>query len=197
MAILARIRHILFQEGFSHLSMDDLARQMGMSKSTLYMYFRTREDICEEILRGLLAHLRDEFEILNDEALPYFERLNRVLTGVGEILDSVSDRFWADLRYSSAPDHQYLIDETQNILLDHIKIFYKEGLETGALKEGLDLDILVTTDLLFCQALLQNGRGKMSGRSYREVLDGYFKIKTRGILAEEISENQEETLRRN
>ncbi|MCX7650703.1 MAG: TetR/AcrR family transcriptional regulator [Flavobacteriales bacterium] len=196
MAILARIRPILFQEGFSHLSMDDLARQMGMSKSTLYMYFRTREDIWEEILRGLLAHLRDEFEILNDEALPYLERLNRVLAGVGEMLDRVSDRFWADLSYS-APDHQYLIHETQNILLDHIKIFYKEGLETGVLKEGLDLDILVTTDLLFCQALLQNGRGKMSGRSYREVLDGYFKIKTRGILAEEISENQEETLRRN
>jgi AcrR family transcriptional regulator len=66
--ILAACRELARVKGFYNMSMDELARQTGVSKRTIYRYFRSKEEIIEACLDTFMAHMTLEFEkILQQE----------------------------------------------------------------------------------------------------------------------------------
>ena len=56
--IVATAARIFFLSGFSRVLMDDLARELGMSKKTLYSHFASKE----ELLRAVLVQRTREVE---------------------------------------------------------------------------------------------------------------------------------------
>ena len=50
--IVAVAERVFLRSGFSRVLMDDLARELGMSKKTVYAHFASKEDL----LRAVLAH---------------------------------------------------------------------------------------------------------------------------------------------
>ena len=51
--ILARARGIFLRDGFAAASMDEISREGGVSKRTLYAYYPSKEDLFAEVLRTL------------------------------------------------------------------------------------------------------------------------------------------------
>jgi AcrR family transcriptional regulator len=41
--ILNKARELMFQTGVKHVTMDDLATQMGISKKTIYQYLKDKD----------------------------------------------------------------------------------------------------------------------------------------------------------
>jgi predicted DNA-binding transcriptional regulator AlpA len=41
--ILNKARELMFQTGVKHVTMDDLATQLGISKKTIYQYFKDKD----------------------------------------------------------------------------------------------------------------------------------------------------------
>ncbi|MBN8646248.1 MAG: helix-turn-helix transcriptional regulator, partial [Planctomycetes bacterium] len=56
--LLAAARAHFFAAGYSALTMDDLAAELGMSKKTLYVYFPGKDALIEAILREFVAEVR-------------------------------------------------------------------------------------------------------------------------------------------
>ena len=43
--IIVAARVVFLRRGFGHATMDDVAREVGVSKGALYLYFRTKSDL--------------------------------------------------------------------------------------------------------------------------------------------------------
>lgn len=56
--ILLACRDLALTKGFYNLNMDELARQAGVSKRTVYRYFRSKEEIIEATLDVFMEHMQ-------------------------------------------------------------------------------------------------------------------------------------------
>ena len=71
LAIVENTLDVVFKRGFAGIKMADLANRVGLSVSTLYVYYRNKEDLIVSIAIGLIERetQRSEQEITED--LPY------------------------------------------------------------------------------------------------------------------------------
>jgi AcrR family transcriptional regulator len=79
-AIIEAMRELMIDKGYAGTSMDDVAARLGISKATLYLHFKSKEELA---LRIIVRQIEDAEASLNalDPALPAIERLERELRG--------------------------------------------------------------------------------------------------------------------
>jgi len=54
--ILNKARELMFQTGVKHVTMDELANQLGISKKTIYQYFKDKDALVSSIVEFELAN---------------------------------------------------------------------------------------------------------------------------------------------
>ncbi len=65
-AILAAAREVFFAKGFMDATIDDIADRCSLAKGTIYLYFRSKEDLYTSIMAEGMERLRREFEVLKN-----------------------------------------------------------------------------------------------------------------------------------
>jgi AcrR family transcriptional regulator len=73
--ILDAATKVFVRLGFQHARMDDIVEESGLSKGTLYWYFKSKEDIINAILRRLFAGALESLESLLEAEGTVSERL--------------------------------------------------------------------------------------------------------------------------
>ncbi|MCR4396012.1 MAG: TetR/AcrR family transcriptional regulator, partial [Candidatus Saccharicenans sp.] len=97
--ILERSRELFFKYGYSRLSMDELAEDLGISKATVYRYFPDKE----ALLRAVMVETREQVlsqlqAIVRDDKLPVKARLTAYLEFISRFMSGLSRDFIKDLR---------------------------------------------------------------------------------------------------
>jgi AcrR family transcriptional regulator len=77
-SILKAARQVFFEKGLQAASMDEIAETAELSKGTLYLYFRSKEDLYVSLLEEGLAILRRMFEEVEARPLPADEALRQI-----------------------------------------------------------------------------------------------------------------------
>jgi TetR/AcrR family transcriptional regulator len=62
--ILAAAREVFFMKGFMDATVDDIAGKCGLAKGTIYLYFKSKEELYVSIMAEGMGRLRKEFEAL-------------------------------------------------------------------------------------------------------------------------------------
>jgi len=130
--------------------MDRLVRELHTSKSTIYKYFNSKE----ELVRALLININNEINsnlesIIDDHRLSFSEQLDQVTQFTGSILSRIGQEFLNDLRMYT-PD---LWDEYQDMRQDRLKNLYgkliENGVDNGILRNDIppEFMLLVYTKL--------------------------------------------------
>ena len=73
--ILDAATQVFVRQGFQHARMDDIVEESGLSKGTLYWYFKSKEDIINAILRRLFTGELENLESLLEAEGTASERL--------------------------------------------------------------------------------------------------------------------------
>jgi AcrR family transcriptional regulator len=69
-AILAAALDEFSAQGFAAARLDDVARRAGVAKGTIYLYFRDKEALFQELVRSLLTPVVGSVEALRDANIP-------------------------------------------------------------------------------------------------------------------------------
>ncbi|NBF41158.1 MAG: TetR family transcriptional regulator [Spirochaetes bacterium] len=91
-----------FTEGFSRITTEELSRELGISKKTLYREFGTKEEIVRAVVRRQLAEVEHELSgVFDDESRSFLERLGAQLRVASRIMSTLGTPFLKDLaRYT-------------------------------------------------------------------------------------------------
>ncbi len=73
-AILESAHELLVDQGYSDMSMDDLAARVGVSKATLYQHFPSKEDVAIHVIARAVSRAEARVRAL-DPRLPAITRL--------------------------------------------------------------------------------------------------------------------------
>jgi len=70
---------LFLEKGFQETSMESIAKAAGMGKSTLYDYFRTKDEILVSFMEDTIDHLNARAKQIAGQDLPAVERLHQFL----------------------------------------------------------------------------------------------------------------------
>jgi AcrR family transcriptional regulator len=78
-AILAAALDEFSSRGFEAARLDDVARRAGVAKGTIYLYFRDKESLFQELVRTMLTPLVGTIEALGQADLPLPALADRIV----------------------------------------------------------------------------------------------------------------------
>jgi AcrR family transcriptional regulator len=78
-AILAAALEEFASRGFEATRLDDVARRADVAKGTIYLYFRDKESLFQELIRATLMPLIDVIEAMGEADLPTSALGNRIV----------------------------------------------------------------------------------------------------------------------
>ncbi|HVN79090.1 MAG TPA: helix-turn-helix domain-containing protein, partial [Terriglobia bacterium] len=97
--ILEIARDKFFQLGFTRVTMDEIARDLGISKRTLYEHFTSKEELLREGLKQMTQEVERTIEgTLRDDTLDFVDKLIRVWTFMASRLSRIGPIFQSDLQ---------------------------------------------------------------------------------------------------
>lgn len=86
--IRAGARRLFLSQGFAGASTDAIAAEAGVSKQTLYVYYRSKEELLVDVLRAVVGEPAVRASGLPDTAPPSIDEFRSALSGLAhEVID--------------------------------------------------------------------------------------------------------------
>ena len=150
--ILDTAREHFFTLGFTKVTMDEMAHELGMSKKTLYQYFPGKKELLREALLGINLKINEGLEgIIHDNQIDFSEKLERALGFVASELPRFSPLFLRDIQRHAPDIWQELDRRRSQSLKKYLGVLIHEGIHKGVLRKDVDAEFLV---LLFSTLIL-------------------------------------------
>ncbi|MBL7999626.1 MAG: TetR/AcrR family transcriptional regulator [Candidatus Kapabacteria bacterium] len=120
---------LFFQFGFSRVSMDEIAQNLGMSKKTLYKHYESKSDILRGVFEHISNHARQAQGVMDYSNVESFViSINGFFSYMSTILSSMSQQFACDLM-KSEPEIWNTMNEWRN---QEIDAMFTELMQRGA-----------------------------------------------------------------
>lgn len=132
-------RALLFASGYSALTMDDLAHELGMSKKTLYLHFRSKDALIDAIIEEIGQAIRDRMDaILSNPKLDFTQKLCGLIEVVGSNLALASPGMLHDLQRFAPQLYQKIDDLRQRNVPYVFGRLIRAGLAEGKVRPDVD-----------------------------------------------------------
>jgi AcrR family transcriptional regulator len=133
-----QIMYVYFELGMNHgfdsVSMDQIAKEMSISKKTIYQYYRNKEAILEACIDYKFKEIdRKIHPILTDENKDALQKLDQITSSVAESLKVISNMQTSSLQ-RSFPSLWNKINEERKKRIKGYENLLREGIESGVLK---------------------------------------------------------------
>lgn len=166
--ILEGTLQVFNQKGLK-FTMDDLARQLGISKKTIYTVFRDKEEVFLAMVDYLFASIKQEEEkVVHDDTLSTLEKIRKILGVMPEGYKDVDFRQLYTLKekfpniYQKVEEHLETGWETTIALLEQgmaegvvrpVKIPILKMMLEASLEQFFQRDVLVQNQISYQEAL--------------------------------------------
>lgn len=189
-AIIEKAIPIFSKNGIKGITMDDLAILLSISKTTLYNYFSTREEIVSGGLKYILARINSYQSALHDESKPYLDRYVGAVRILSENVSDISNLLLSDIK-TEYPHLWKLVDTYKENATLVLGKFYEDGQKAGVFNK-FETNMPVLTDRLFIDALSDPQLLEANNLTIEVALREYFMMKCFGILKANIQEGMKE-----
>ena len=140
--ILEKAESLFMRYGVKSVSMDDVARELGISKKTLYQHFATKEDLLIQTLqhnrRCELAYIADTLA----KAGNALEEIVEIAHMVIRSLKKISPSLIFDLKKYHPEAFKVLEDTTRTDIYERIRANLEKGIAQGLYLPHLDVEIM-------------------------------------------------------
>ncbi len=161
----------------------DIAKELNVSKATLYKYFESRKQILEAVVDFKIQEVAEFEEALFDQSIPYEQRYFQAVQ-VGSVhLAGISNNFLLDLK-DWYPELWKKVFQFMFYATDKMREFYEQGIQQGILND-FDPKLLALTDRVFITALSDPQFLIDNELSLHHAINDYFLIKSKGIFKKE------------
>ncbi|HEY4785940.1 MAG TPA: TetR/AcrR family transcriptional regulator [Bacteroidales bacterium] len=139
--ILTKVRCLYMKYGIKSVTMDDVARELGISKKTLYQYVNDKNELVQKVVEMEIGEKGEHFLKMRSTELNAIEELFEVNKMVRQMLKDYNPATEYDLRKYYPELYTNLIkvrrDRIYNNILSNLMKGKKEGLYRAELNEEL------------------------------------------------------------
>ncbi len=137
--ILRSAHQLLLAHGYQALTMDELAHELGVSKKTLYVHFRSKDVIVERIIETITRTLRERMEAVVDAPdLTFTQKVSGVVSVAGTTLASINPTMLRDLQRFAPALFQKIDDFRMKMIPLVFGRLVRAGMAEGLVRRDVD-----------------------------------------------------------
>ena len=140
--ILERVRELFFKYGVRSVSIDDICRDIGISKKKMYQYVHSKNELVEKLLELERENFKIIFDTYNFEGVNAIDILLTVSKEVGEHFRDVSPSMTFDLKKYYPDIYHKHIDDRIEFIFGKIKINIEKGINQGMYRNDLSIELV-------------------------------------------------------
>lgn len=184
--IVAESRRHFFALGFRSVTMDDLARELAMSKKTLYASFPSKTALLEAVLLDKFRHIDEELsEIAGEVSSDCVGALHRLLASVQRHMEEIQPAFVRDIR-RDAPDLFMVVERRRrDIIQRHFGKIFLEGRRTGFIRHDIPPRLAIEILLGAVQAVMNPPKMEELALTPKSGFSAIIRVVLEGLMTEE------------
>lgn len=177
--IVVKSRNLFMKYGIKSVTMDDVARELGISKKTLYLHVKDKKDLVEKMFECERDCAQEKFDSLEHDRFNAIDQLLEADKLMMTLLKDHNPAAYYDLRkyYPATYDKLVLVRRT------HISTFVVEniakGKAEGLFRLELDADIIAKLYVLRIEGVIDGEVLSVdeftSGKWMREMLNYHIR----------------------
>jgi AcrR family transcriptional regulator len=140
--IISKSGELFLRYGVKSLTMDEIARQLGMSKKTIYQYVSNKSDLVQKVMQ---AHLDREDAFIKDvrkNSKNALEENLRMITFMSEELQGFNAVIFFELQKYYPESYALFNEHREKVALRNILNNLKAGIKEGLYRKDINTEIV-------------------------------------------------------
>lgn len=182
--MIDKISNLFLKYGVKSLSMDDIARELGISKKTLYLHFKDKKDLVMHVVLHAVESLDCKMSnIIKENSFNAIDILFFVSKEIAEGRKNMNPNINFDLQ-KYYPDAWVLLSEhRKKHIFGKIYLNMEKGIKEGLYRNDFNIDVIAKLYEEQVTNLSLWGKDSLSV-SFDEILETVFVYHIRGIASQ-------------
>jgi len=153
--IISASQERFFKEGFSKISVDEIATDLAMSKKTFYKFFTSKEDLTQQIMERFMGNVRTNVERILLSNLSAVEKLSEVITMIATNASHLMPVFGQDIKKHIPHLWKSIEDFRRQRISEVFARLIKQGIDEGAIRPDLNGRVFLMSVLGAIERIMQ------------------------------------------
>lgn len=129
---------LFFKYGIKRVTMDDIAKELGMSKKTIYQFYKEKDDLVNQLTEVELLKETHKFEEIKNQSTDPIHEIVLISNKMREMMQHINPVFFLDLQKFYPTAFMQFQKFKENCAMNDILRNIKEGKAAGVYREDLD-----------------------------------------------------------
>ncbi len=181
--LLLRAGTFFMRNGLKGPNMGDVARELRISKKTLYKYVSDKRDLVRQAIEVLLEEDRKEIHEIISKDINAIDKVYLINMKVGMKLRTLQPSVMYDLKHFFPEADCAINQQHENFTYDIIRQIHRQGIKEGLFRADIDVEILAKINVLLIRAMFDEQRFPQEQYSFAEVHREISNYHLRGIVS--------------
>ena len=141
--IIAKAREQFFRYGVKSVTMDDIARELGISKKTIYQHFEDKDAIVHQLMMAEMANDKCEWDELDASSDNVIEKIVKSMDIIRQAFAEINPSAFFDIKKYHPKTWELFQEHKQNFIMESIRKELLQGIEQGFFRTEIKVEILV------------------------------------------------------
>lgn len=174
------------QYGFSKVTMEEIAEELGMSKKTLYQHYDSKMVLLQELVAHKVGECNGFMCGLTDtKNMAFVEKLKKMIEFVGTLYTSFNKHFVDDMRKHAPEVWKVIDDHRRKHIVEEFGQLIREGVEKGKFRSDVDEKLSTLIMLTLVENLINPETLSNLPYTATQIFENISKIFYEGFLTEE------------
>lgn len=138
--ILKTSLELFFKFGIKRVTMDDIAKELGMSKKTIYQFYKEKDDLVNQLTEIELANETKKFDEIKNQAKDPIHEIMLISEKLRQMMQHINPVFFLDLQKYYPKSFMQFQKFKESCALNEILRNIKEGKISGVYRQDVDED---------------------------------------------------------
>lgn len=148
--IIENATMLFSQYGTQSVSMDEIAKNCGISKKTIYEFFDSKEMLINVIVKEILIKSAKDLNDVSADSFDVLSEMNSLLEKLKKIIAVLTPPFFRDVKKYYPSSYQTFVEFREKTILPFVNQNIKKGVSQNVYRIDTDCEII---SILYCWQL--------------------------------------------
>ncbi|MCE9539893.1 MAG: TetR/AcrR family transcriptional regulator [Bacteroidetes bacterium] len=140
--ILIGAEELFFKYGIKSITMDDIAKHLGISKKTIYQFYSDKNEIVEKLMVQRMQTNECEFKQIANESANVIEEVFAMMKHMGVMFSQMNPNLFYDLQKYHPRSWKLFKQFKEECIERMVEDSVKRGIEQGLVREDINTKII-------------------------------------------------------
>jgi TetR/AcrR family transcriptional regulator, cholesterol catabolism regulator len=183
-AILAKSKELFFRLGVKSVTMDDLAREMGVSKKTIYQYVSNKSELVEKVMKKHVEEEKDSMCQLISNSGNAIDQTLSIIKNVLAHMKNIHPSSIYDIQKYYPKTWKVFLEFKNDFILKTIEQNLQKGVDEGLYRKDLNTNVIARLYINTIEYIVNPAFFPSIQYNFSVIYLEYIRYHIRGVVSE-------------